>query len=94
MSDAGYATRHLSRGAIGGIFAGDVEAALARGCDAYRAAFTAAIPARRPVVIVSAGGAPRDGDLVAVVARRNGHDVEGYVLPEGERYLPVVAAAA
>jgi len=57
MSDAGYATRHLSRGAIGGIFAGDVEAALARGCDAYRAAFTAAIPARRPVVIVSAGGA-------------------------------------
>ena len=43
MSDAGYATRHLSRGAIGGIFAGDVE---------------------------------------------------GFVLPEGERYLPVVAAAA
>ena len=180
-------------GAIGGIFAGDVEAAFARGCDAYRAAFTATIPVRRPVVIVSAGGAPRDGDLVqaqkaiaagaaalapggmmlvlarcregagqaellrwfdhadraahlralharfsvpgqtalalrehaeraevylhsalppdvvartgmrpvgrvdeffAAVARRYGHDVEGYVLPEGARYLPVVAAAA
>ncbi len=180
-------------GGIGGIFAGDVEAAFARGCATYRAAFTAPIPARRPVVLVSAGGAPRDGDLVqaqkaiaagaaalapggmmlvvarcgegagqaellrwfehgdraahlralhasfsvpgqtalalrehaeraevylystlppdvvarigmhplehvdeffAAVARRYGGDVEGYVLPDGARYLPVAAAAA
>jgi nickel-dependent lactate racemase len=178
-------------GGIGGVFAGDVERAFARGCEAYRAAFTAPIVARRPVVIVSAGGAPRDGDLVqaqkaiaagaaalapggmmlvlarcgegagqaellrwfdhpdraahlralhtrfsvpgqtalalrehaeraevylhsalspdvvaktgirpiarveeffAAVAQRYGGDVEGYVLPEGARYLPVVAA--
>lgn len=51
-------------GGVGAVFVGDVEAAFARGCDAYRAAFTVPIAARRPVVIVSAGGAPRDGDLV------------------------------
>jgi nickel-dependent lactate racemase len=185
-------TMMVPGGGIGGVFAGDVEAAFARGCDAYRAAFTAPIAARQPVVIVSAGGAPRDGDLVqaqkaiaagaaalapggmmlvlarcgegagqvellrwfdhrdraahlralhasfsvpgqtalalrehaeraevylysalppdvvartgmrpvervedffAAVARRYGRDVEGYVVPEGARYLPVVAAA-
>ncbi|MBI3767508.1 MAG: nickel-dependent lactate racemase [Deltaproteobacteria bacterium] len=180
-------------GRIGAVLAGDVHAAFTRGCDAYRAAFTVPIATRRPVVIVSAGGAPRDGDLVqtqkaiaaaaaalapggmmlvlarcaegtgqaellrwfthpdraahlralheafsvpgqtalalrehaeraevylhstlppdlvartgmrpvacvedffAAVARRHGRDVEGYVLPEGARYLPVVEAEA
>ncbi|HEY2388532.1 MAG TPA: nickel-dependent lactate racemase [Candidatus Binatia bacterium] len=51
-------------GGVGGIVAGDLRAAFARGCDDYRAAFTVPLAARRPVVIVSAGGAPRDGDLV------------------------------
>ncbi len=51
---------------IGGIVAGDLRAAFARGCDDYRAAFTIPLAERRPVVIVSAGGAPRDGDLVQV----------------------------
>lgn len=180
-------------GGIGAVFAGDLQAAFAAGCEAYRAAFTVPITTRRPVVIVSAGGTPRDGDLVqaqkaiaagaaalapggmmlvlarcdegagqeelvrwfehrdraahlralhaafsvpgqtalalrehaeraeiylhstlpadvvarsglrplarvedffTAVAQRHGRDVEGYVLPEGARYLPVVEAAA
>lgn len=51
-------------GGIGAIVAGDLDAAFTRGCDDYRASFTVPLAARRPVVIVSAGGAPRDGDLV------------------------------
>lgn len=180
-------------GGIGAIVAGDLVAAFARGCDLYRTGFTVPLAERRPVVVVSAGGAPRDGDLVqaqkaiaagaaalapggmmlvvarcgegagqaeltrwfdhpdrtshlralharfsvpgqtalalrehaagadvhlhsalppelvartgmrpvarlddfsAAVTRRFGGDVEGYVLPEGARYLPTIAAAA
>jgi len=51
-------------GGVGGLVAGDLRAAFARGCDDYRAAFAVPLGERRPVVIVSAGGAPRDGDLV------------------------------
>jgi nickel-dependent lactate racemase len=51
-------------GAIGAIVAGDVEAAFACGCEAYRSRFAVPIEERRPVVVVSAGGAPRDCDLV------------------------------
>jgi len=49
---------------IGGLVAGDLRAAFARGCETYRAAFSVPLAERRPVVVVSAGGAPRDGDLV------------------------------
>lgn len=49
---------------IAAVFAGDLDTAFARGCAEYRARFTIPIAARRPVVIVSAGGAPRDCDLV------------------------------
>ena len=179
-------------GGIGAIVAGDVEAAFAHGCAEYRSRFSVPIAERRPVVVVSAGGAPRDCDLVqtqkaiaagaaalqpggmmlvvaacadgvgqsdllrwfaypdraqhlralhgdftvpgqtalalrehaaraevhlhstlspdlvartgmrpvahvdeffAAVARRHGRDVEGYLLPHGARYLPVVAGA-
>ena len=51
-------------GGIGAIVAGDVEAAFARGCEEYRSRFAVPIAARRPVVVVGAGGAPRDCDLV------------------------------
>ena len=49
---------------VASIWAGDLTAAFDRGCEAYRAQFAVPIPERRPVVIVSAGGAPRDCDLV------------------------------
>src|SRR6185295_3354226 len=49
---------------IAALFAGDLEHAFARGCAEYRARYTLPIRGRRPVVIVSAGGAPRDCDLV------------------------------
>jgi nickel-dependent lactate racemase len=51
-------------GGIGGVVAGDLRATFTRGCEAYRASFTVPLAARRPLVVVSAGGAPRDGDLV------------------------------
>lgn len=53
-----------SPGGVASIWAGDPMAAFDRGCEAYRAQFAVPIPERRPVVIVSAGGAPRDCDLV------------------------------
>ncbi len=53
----------VARG-IAAVFAGDVQAAFDRGCERYREWFSVPIPARRPVVVVSAGGAPRDCDLV------------------------------
>ncbi len=46
------------------LVAGDVARAFDYGCERYRRWFTVPIPARRPVVVVSAGGAPRDRDLV------------------------------
>jgi lactate racemase len=49
---------------IAAVFAGDVAQAFDAGTEQYRRWFTVPIPARRPVVIVSAGGAPRDCDLV------------------------------
>ena len=49
---------------IAAIVAGDVARAFDHGCARYREWFTLPIPARRPVVVVSAGGAPRDRDLV------------------------------
>jgi nickel-dependent lactate racemase len=49
---------------VASIWAGDLTAAFDRGCEAYCAQFAVPIPERRPVVIVSAGGAPRDCDLV------------------------------
>ncbi len=54
----------VAGGGVAAVFAGDVRTAFARACDVYGAAFTVPLPARRPVVVVSAGGAPRDGDLV------------------------------
>ncbi len=49
-----------------------------------------------PDVVARSGLRPltRVEDFFAAVAQRHGRDVEGYVLPEGARYLPVVEAAA
>lgn len=49
---------------VASIWAGDLTAAFDHGCETYRAQFTVPILERRPVVIVSAGGTPRDCDLV------------------------------
>jgi nickel-dependent lactate racemase len=51
-------------GRIVGIYAGDWFAAHRRGCADYLAAHSVVAPERRPVVVASAGGAPRDVNLI------------------------------
>ncbi|MGH9869939.1 MAG: nickel-dependent lactate racemase [Candidatus Polarisedimenticolia bacterium] len=46
------------------LYAGDVLAAHRRGCAAYREAHRVAAPERRPLVIASCGGAPRDINMI------------------------------
>jgi len=49
-----------------------------------------------PDLVARAGMHPvaHPDDFFAAVARRHGRDVEGWIFPEGARYLPVVADAA
>jgi nickel-dependent lactate racemase len=46
------------------VYAGHWRDAHRRGCDEYLASHTVAVNEHRPVVIVSAGGAPRDVNLI------------------------------
>jgi len=46
------------------VYAGHWRDAHRRGCDEYLASHTVVVDERRPVVIVSAGGAPRDVNLI------------------------------
>ena len=62
MAPAGAGTGTGAR--IAAIVAGDLGRAFDRGCELYRERFVIPVAGRRPVVIVSAGGAPRDCDLV------------------------------
>ncbi|MCA9752466.1 MAG: nickel-dependent lactate racemase, partial [Gemmatimonadetes bacterium] len=52
------------RGRIVGAYAGDWHAAHRAGCADYLATHSVRAPERRPVVIVSAGGAPRDLNMI------------------------------
>lgn len=58
------AGRRQGKSSIMALVAGDMARAFDRGCEIYQRHFTVPIAERRPVVIVSAGGAPRDCDLV------------------------------
>jgi len=49
---------------IAAVYAGHWRDAHRRGCDEYLASHTVEVDERRPVVIVSAGGAPRDINLI------------------------------
>ncbi len=49
---------------IAAVYAGHWRDAHRRGCDEYLASHTVAVDERRPLVIVSAGGAPRDVNLI------------------------------
>jgi nickel-dependent lactate racemase len=49
---------------IVGVYAGDWRDAHRRGCEEYLASHTVVVDERRPLVIVSAGGAPRDINLI------------------------------
>lgn|GEM_PF-31305 len=51
-------------GEIAAVYAGHWREAHRRGCAEYRAAHVVAAAERRPLVIVSAGGAPRDINLI------------------------------
>jgi nickel-dependent lactate racemase len=53
-----------ARNEISAVYAGDWRAAHRRGCDEYNAAHTVRIQGRRPIVIVSCGGAPRDANMI------------------------------
>jgi nickel-dependent lactate racemase len=68
---------------------GQTALALREHAERYRVYLRSELPAE---VVASAGMVPiaRLEDFFAAVAGRYGDDVEGYVLPEGARYLPVV----
>lgn len=53
-----------SRNEISAVYAGHWREAHRRGCDEYNAAHAVSIDRRRPVVIVSCGGAPRDTNMI------------------------------
>jgi lactate racemase len=46
------------------LYTGDWRQAHRRGCDDYKATHTVQVRGRRPLVVVSAGGAPRDVNLI------------------------------
>lgn len=51
-------------GEIASVYAGHWREAHRRGCDEYRAAHCVPVKERRPLVVVSAGGSPRDVNLI------------------------------
>ena len=53
-----------SRNEISSVYAGHWREAHRRGCNEYNAAHAVRIKGRRPVVIVSCGGAPRDANMI------------------------------
>lgn len=53
-----------SRNEVSAIYAGHWREAHSHGCAEYNAAHTVSIKGRRPIVIVSCGGAPRDANMI------------------------------
>ncbi|HEX8474333.1 MAG TPA: nickel-dependent lactate racemase [Pyrinomonadaceae bacterium] len=53
-----------ARNEINAVYAGDWRAAHRRGCEEYSASHSVEVTAKRPLVVVSVGGAPRDINLI------------------------------
>jgi nickel-dependent lactate racemase len=72
------------------VYAGHWRDAHRRGCDEYLASHTVEVDERRPVVIVSAGGAPRDINLIQ---SHKAMEHASQVLPEGGTMIALAECA-
>jgi nickel-dependent lactate racemase len=72
------------------VYAGHWRDAHRRGCDEYLASHTVEVDERRPVVIVSAGGAPRDVNLIQ---SHKAMEHASHVLAEGGTMIALAECA-
>ncbi|HEV3470727.1 MAG TPA: nickel-dependent lactate racemase [Pyrinomonadaceae bacterium] len=79
-----------SRGRVARVYAGDWRAAHRRACAEYADAHTVKIDARRPVVIVTAGGAPHDLNLIQA---HKALEMASYACEEGGTVVLVAECA-